>query len=203
MKRMMLLGGVVLLILSGCQSSGNSSRPKLLGSNSQPTSSGLARNPQPGNTPGTPAANTPVNGGFPAPGSNLSQTSGNFPSTGPMGNTPTTGPTSNISNGNGTGRVTTTTVPPQGINPDMNALPTDNRFPNSTPPSFGNGLSKGPPTTGPVPGFTPAPVSNPPGLPANPVGNNGVLGNPPGPMSGPDPIRPFPISDSSSGIQGR
>jgi len=199
MKRILSLGGVVLLVLSGCQTD-STARPKSIGSSSQPTSSGLTRNTQPANTPNTAmptnnvsSANSgfpaPGNSGFPAPGSSLSQTSGMA--------------TSGISNVGGTNTQPRFTTPPAGV-PDLgnsriyqNGLPADTRFPTTMPPIDNNngpaGL-KGPPVTGPTPQFSVPPVSGPPPIQTTPIGNMGPgLSNPPpSSMSGPDSLRPMP-----------
>lgn len=199
MKRILSLGGVVLLVLSGCQTD-STTRPKSIGGSSQPAPSGLTRNTQPTNTPNTtmPTSNVssansgfpaPGNSGFPAPGSSLSQTSGMA-----------TSPTSNIGGTNTPPRFTT---PPAGI-PDLgsnsriyqNGLPADSRFPTTMPPIDNNGPAglKGPPVSGPTPQFNAPPVSGPPPIQTTPIGNMGPgLSNPPpSSMSGPDSLRPFP-----------
>ena len=199
MKRILSLGGVVLLVLSGCQTD-STARPKSIGSSSQPASSGLARNTQPANTPNTTmptnnvsSANSgfpaPGNSGFPAPGSSLSQTSGMA-----------TSPTSNVGGTNTPPRFTT---PPAGI-PDLgsnsrnyqNGLPADTRFPTTMPPIDNNGPAglKGPPVTGPTPQFNAPPVSGPPPLQTTPIGNmgSGLSNPPPRSMSGPDSLGPMP-----------
>jgi hypothetical protein len=202
MKRVLLLGGAVLLVLSGCQSD-STSRPKSIGSSSQPTSSGLTRNSQPtNNTPNTTNTTMPTsnvssaNSGFPSPTSNLNQTSGMAAS-----------PNSNLGGANVPPRFT---MPSPGVNSDLgsnsriyqNGLPADTRFPTTMPPIDNNGPAglKGAPVTGPTPQFNVPPVSGPPPLPTTPIGSTGPgLGSPPSSMSGPDSIRPFPgMSDPTT-----
>ena len=160
MKKLLWMASVVFMALSGCQNTNNTT-PKL-GSNTQP-SSGLVRTPTPTNTSnGTLSANT-----FPPPGNTI-PTAGNFPAAGSFGNTPSNSTNNGLGGSpSGTGRFTSTAVPPLGAT-DLKTSPIDKAAPAISSAGLSSNLVKTPPLS-PAPPMNNLPASNPPTLPASPT----------------------------------